>query len=248
MEFLSNKFATFVDVINGQKFIIKSMDFYNDREPVLCFREYFGYKIGRALGLFIPPTILTIIPTYGRVSMQIYVEGCRHITDSEKKYLARTPLGNRILIFDLLTRNHDRRNENVLVNDRNIFPIDFNVAFNLSEKENTFSAFKNISMSWFGLHNIVGLKKTDLFAFLDEAYYAQDIITDEFIVCLIKSVDERFCGAEKIKKVAYNLRKNRQLIPYFLQIFWEKVVLPDVYRMEVNKYYENRKKNCIYEA
>ena len=63
---LGEKFSTYIDTYNHQKFIIKSIDKCNNRKAVLCYRELLGYQLGRIIGLNLPPTFLAIHPLYGR--------------------------------------------------------------------------------------------------------------------------------------------------------------------------------------
>lgn len=242
MQIVGNKYLTFREKINGQYYVVKSMDYSKNRERVLCFREYLGYRLGRILGLDIPFTKLAIHPTYGRISKQVFIDHCRSITDYEKDRLVHTHLGRQILFFDLLICNHDRRNENILTDNQRILPIDFNVAFNFSEHYDYLSAFKYIVMTWFGIRNLVRMRKIDLSIYSGQVELITALLTDDILLHLVKSVDKRFCNQIEKEEILIGLRKSRDLIATFLNQFWDKVILSDYYIMEVNKYYEKRKK------
>src|SRR6266545_4239993 len=116
MQVIGTRFSTWVGSFNGADHVWKAMDVsLPNRKPSSCFRELLGFRLGSRLGLAVPATRLVYDERYGRVSVQRVIAGARSPTPGEQHALATSRTGLRILLLDLLCRNHDRRPANLLV-------------------------------------------------------------------------------------------------------------------------------------
>lgn len=172
--------------------------------------------------------------------MQLFLDGCRTISNFEKKLLINSKLGRRILIFDLLIQNYDRKNSNIILSNNSIMPIDFNIAFNFDNKKNNYAIFENIMMTWFGMNNIIKVRKNELALYLNEAHDVFKYITIDILKKIIESIDRRFCSLNEKYKILIGLLKNRNLVINFLYYYWYNTILPDEYFKEVNQYEQRR--------
>lgn len=230
------RFNTWVEALDGVCYVWKSMDLVvPNREPSLCFREFLGYLIGSHLGLTIPETRLFQEKRYGRVSIQRLVTNARIFTTEEKRALAPTKTGVRILLLDLLSCNHDRRLDNILVSGNTIFPIDFNVAFAFEYDRLIYEEFRTIITQWFEIEGILNSKPSDLDFFLLETRRMRALLCDRNLNYIFSLIDSTFMSRDERMRLLKCLKRQRDMIELFLIRWWEETVEPLHLLLETRK-------------
>ncbi len=222
-----SRYSVWLEALDGLDHVWKSMDF-SERcpAPSLCYREYLGFLLGTRLGLAVPSTRLLRDPRYGRISVQRFITGARPVTTAERDGLAGTPTGIRLLILDLICRNPDRTNANLLIRDGAVFPIDFNVAFDFQDDRLDDNKFRSFITHWFGPAGVVLLSPRDGDRLLLELERAAHLLGDSFLDHSVALVDDEFLAEEERVTLLDGLKRRRDILRPTLARWWEETVAP----------------------
>jgi hypothetical protein len=227
MRLIGTRFSTWRVRLGGADHVLKSMDFVPPgREPSLCFRDFLGYRLGSRLGLAVPATRLLRHPRWGRCSAQLWIAGARPPTAAEQRRLAPAAAGLRILLLDLLSRNGDRRADNLLVAGPAVFPIDFNVAFDFPDDGLSYEECRDQIMRWFGLAGVLGLGPGDRDRLLGEGRRLAGLLSDPYLNFALGLVDDPFLSGPDRARLLACLRRRRDALGPSLARWWDETVNP----------------------
>jgi hypothetical protein len=109
----------------GKKYIYKPLDFFTDGFKTVPYNEILAYKLSSYYGFNIVPfTGMNTTERFGKGSFQEFVDDSvpLHLYDGG---VINSKMATTLFIFDVLTGNTDRKEENILVDSKgNLFAID----------------------------------------------------------------------------------------------------------------------------
>jgi hypothetical protein len=224
---LGSRFATWLTTHDGQLAVVKSMDVAPPhRETSPCWREFLGWRLGTRLGLAVPETQLRHDPHVGRISVQRFIAGARPSAVREFGELMVTRRGFRILALDFVSRNPDRRPDNVLVRGDVVYPIDFNVAFDYSGDSLAQSEVSTLVSRTFQIDGIVRLLKLQPSDFIDEIRKAQHLLSHEYLQHAIDGISSPFITQAQRERLIRGLQRRRDALVSTMQQWWAQTVSP----------------------
>ncbi len=226
MLLIGDRFCTLLETINDTRMVIKAQDLdIPDREPVRCYREYLGYCLGTRLGLSIPKTRLLLHPRYGRISAQYFVKEAQSMSEIEQRTLVISSLGFRIILFDLLCGNHDRRLDNLLTAHGIVMPIDFNVAFSFNEPVK-FIELNLLIMRWFGIEGALCLRPHDWKLLSLEIKRLEHLLDRRYLNRCLDEIDPLFLPTCERNWLFKHLTGRLQLLYPSLEYWWQTTITP----------------------
>lgn len=227
MLLIGQKYCTFLGHIENRLCIIKAQDIsiYN-RKPVQCYREYLGYLIGKRLGLQVPKTHLLVHPVYGRISVQHFLYEARRIPLSLYNSLKTSAVGLKIILFDLICANRDRRQDNVLELSGAVLPIDFNVAFKFDVSNNFYAEANSIFMRWLGIDGVLGLHREDRDRLHTVTQTMQRLIDRYYLHYCLKEIEPCFLSSEEKEQLLFRICYRIDNLQRFLEEWWAKTIEP----------------------
>lgn len=231
MILIGESFSTYLAMVEGEPSIVKTQDVCAPgRQPVLCYREALGYRIGTRLGLPIPPTRLGVDPRLGRISLQHWVANARHLSAAHHRRLATTRAGFRIVLFDLLCDNHDRRPENLIQRNGTAFAIDFNAAFGFRQREIQREiqgvAEESIISKWFGIDGALALEPADRAALTTEVGRLEKVLDPKYLHCCVRELPAAFLAREEKEVLLEHLLERRRRVRPTVERWWNINIAP----------------------
>lgn len=224
MRLLGRRFATWLD---DAGVVVKSLDWAPEHlERSRGHLEALGARLGGRLGLPVPATRLERHPIYGRISVQTYLADARAVTLEEWTAFTTSPTGLRIVVFDLLIDNPDRRPENLLVLLGSMIPIDFNMAFRFAAPEPATERAGRILMQWFGVGGPLALRPEHRALLVAEARRAAGLVTPGYIDCAVASIEEGFASAEERAGLVAGLAARRAALGQLIAQWWDDIIDP----------------------
>lgn len=227
MRLLGRKYATVLDATDGELTVLKLEDCeVEGRSPVRCHREYLGHRLGARLGLAVPRTRLLVHPRYGRASAQVYLAGARPVTSSEMRALARSRVGLRILLLDLLTANSDRREDNLLLRGDTVFPIDYNVAFAYANEGARPIPIAALLMRWVGIDGALLFGTGERRMLQEELSRLEGLIADGFVRAVVAEIDPAFLRPGEAARLAREICARRSALRVAVDAWWRTSIRP----------------------
>jgi len=223
---VGTRFATFLAQVAGRPAIVKAEDYtVAELRPVRVHREWLGARLASRIGLAVPATRLAVHPVVGRLSVQDFVTGARRISAEELRRVATTPEGLRIMLFDVLIANHDRRPDNLLILGNAVLAIDFNVGFDFAEVPIGWSP-TTLMQLWLGIDGMLAFRPDDRQRLDDEAARIEALLDENYLADTVAAIGEAFLpGSERALLLEGLLARRRTLRRWALD-FWTQHIAP----------------------
>ena len=225
---IGDTFATYLMAIDGETAIVKMEDYpVSGRKNTRVYREYLAFRLASRVGLDVPNTSLRRSPQYGRMSIQRYIHGATEPLPQLLDYLLLRPLGMRIVLFDILCGNHDRKPNHLLQHGALIIPIDFNTAFQLTSTVGTFKEEVDaIFARWFRIRNILSLTAAHRSVLLGEARRMVTLLDNSLLRACLAEIPRPFCGPTELEQVRTFLSARRDALCDSALKWWDENVAP----------------------
>lgn len=225
---IGTTYSTFLARRAGELVLLKSQDVHPpDREAVIGYREFLAHQLAVHVGLAVPKVALVEDQVLGRCSAHRWIANARQIDPATQQVFATTPLGMRLLAFDLLINNHDRSRANLLCAGATVHPIDHNVAFQAVAASLDRQVNRHV-LNWFGIEAVVGIDGSVGGALLHEIARIGDLIDDGYLERVLSMVPSRFLDRHEGQEIKNWLRDRRDRLELTTARWWTWNIQPVV--------------------